>query len=182
MLKGSILKRFYIVVILAGPLYWLILTDEGRRFTDTTILKIQGGETMDIHLEALHSTITEKGLQEQLPDTPFNCGKQPGPLGDRICQVQLAAFNGLPSRFAVAYFHEDHLRGFKVGYQRPYHEQLLHYLHTTLGKRDVETVAGGAGIYRWQVGDGELVVLDEQSLEGNEPSLMWKRQASTLVP
>lgn len=176
MTKGSILKRLYIIVILAAPLYWLILTDEGRRFTDITILKIQGGETMEIHLQALHSGITEVGLQEQLPETPFNCGKQPNPLGDRICQVQLATFNGLPSRFAIAYFHQDQLRGFKVGYQRPYHEQLLHYLHSTLGQAIAEQTGGAPGIYRWKVGDGELVVLDEKSLEGNEPSLLWKQR------
>ena len=176
MLKGSILKRLYIIVILAAPLFWMILTDEGRRFTDTTILKIQGGETMDIHLEALHSGITEQGLQDQLPETPFNCGKHPSALGERICQVQLAAFNGLPARFAIAYFHQDRLRGFKVGYQRPYHGQLLHYLQNTLGEAVAEQLGEAPGIYRWKVGDGELVVLDENSLQGNEPSLMWRQR------
>jgi hypothetical protein len=180
MRKGSILKRLYIVVFLAAPLFWLILTDEGRRFTDVTILKLKGGETMNIHLEALHSDITEQGLQQQLPDVPFNCGNQPSALGDRLCQVQLASLNGLPARFAIAYFHSDHLQGLKVGYQRPYHEQLLDHLFTTLGKPgegDHITSPGAPGIYRWSVGDGELVALDEHSLEGNEPSLMWRRGA-----
>lgn len=179
MTKGSLLNRLYIVIVLAAPLFWLILTDEGHRYTDLAILKFKGGESMDIHLQALHSTISESGLQQQLPDTPFICGKQPGPLGERICQVQLASFNGLPSRFAIAYFHEDHLQGFKIGYQRPYHEQLLHYLFAQLGKpreEDHLITPGNPGLYRWKVGDGELMALDEHSLEGNEPSLMWRHR------
>ncbi len=178
MSKGSILKRLYIVVLLAAPLFWLILTDEGRRFTDVTILKLKGGETMNIHLDALNSDLTEQGLQQQLPEVSFNCGRQPSPLGDRLCQVQLASLNGLPARFAVAYFHEERLQGFKVGYQRLYHGQLLQHLFATLGKPGAKghiTSSGTPGIYRWSVGDGELVVLDEFSLEGNEPSLMWRR-------
>lgn len=177
MTKGALLKRLYIIVIVAAPLYWLILTDEGRRYTDMTILKFKGGETMDIHLKALHSGINEKGLQDQLPDTPFNCGNQKTTFGDRLCQVQLAAFNGIPSRFAFAYFANGNLQAFKIGYQRPYHKKLLNHLFTDLGKPGAEnhlTAPGAPGVYRWQIEDGELIALDENSLEGNEPSILWK--------
>jgi len=179
MKKGSILKRLYIIAVLAVPLYWLMLTDEGHRFTDTTILKLSGGETMDIHLKALDSSISEEGLQKQLPDTPFSCADHKTPLGNRICQVKLASFNGIPARFAIAYFAEDHLRALKVGYQQPYHQQLLDYIDTTLGKPGADghiTASGAPGFYRWSIGDGELIVLDEQSLKGNEPALLWKAQ------
>ena len=113
---------------------------------------------------------------------PVPWSGQPNPLGDRICQVQLAAFNGLPSRFAIAYFHKDRLRGFKVGYQRPYHGQLLQYLQTTLGKAVAEQANGAPGVYSWKVGDGELVALAEHSLEGNEPALFWKGQPKAVQP
>ena len=178
MTKGALLKRIYIIVILAAPLFWLILTDEGRRYTDLGILYLKGGEGMDIQLKALHSGISEKGLQDQLPDTEFNCGKQSTPFGDRICQVQLASFNGLPSRFAIAYFNADRMQAFKIGYQRPYHENVLNYLFSSLGKPGPEnhlTAAGAPGIYRWKIEDGELIALDENSLEGNEPSILWKK-------
>jgi hypothetical protein len=178
MTRRSLLKRLYIIVILAAPLYWLILTDEGRRYTDLGILKIKGGETMDIHLNALSSELSESGLQQQLPETPFNCGMQTTPFGDRICQVQLASLNGLPSRFAIAYFANDRLQAFKVGYQRPYHDNLLAHLYDDLGKpgpQDHLTSEGAPGLYRWKVGDGELVALDENSLEGNEPAILWKK-------
>ncbi len=177
MKKGTVLKRLYIIVVLAVPLYWLMLTDEGHRFTDIMILKASGGETMDIHLEALNSALSEKGLQEQLPETPFSCVDQKSSLGDRICQVKLAAFNGIPARFAIAYFSGDRLRALNIGYQRPYHQKLLDYLITTYDKPGPDghlTPAGGPGFYRWQVGDGELIALDEQSLEGNEASLLWR--------
>lgn len=177
MKKGTVLKRLYIIVVLAAPLFWLILTDEGRRFTDIAILKVSGGETMDIHPEALSSAITEKGLQQQLPETPFSCADHKSPQSDRICQVQLAAFNGIPARFAIAYFDADRLRALKVGYQRTYHRQLLNHLFTTYGKPgkgDHLSAPGTPGFYRWQVGDGELMALDEQSLEGNEAALLWK--------
>lgn len=179
MLKGPLLKRLYIVVILAAPLFWLILTDEGHRYTDLAILKFKGGETMDIHLKALHSQLTEKGLQQQLPEVPFDCGAQASPFGDRLCQVQLASMNGLPSRFAIAYFANDRLQAFKVGYQRPYHNQLLQHLFNTLGTpgaADHLIAPGAPGLYRWVVGDGELLALDEQSLEGQEPSLLWQHR------
>lgn len=178
MLKGSFLKRLYIIVILAAPLFWLILTDEGRRYTDLGILYVKGGESMDINLNALHSGISERGLQEQLPDTEFNCGQQSTPFGDRICQAQLAAFNGIPSRFVIAYFNNDQMQGLKIGYQRPYHSQLLNYLFATLGtpkREDHLTAKGAPGMYRWKIEDGELVALDEESLEGNEPSLLWRK-------
>lgn len=179
MTKGSLLKRLYIVVILAAPLFWLILTDDGRRHTDLAILKLKGGETMEIQLKALHSSITEGRLQEQLPDTPFNCGPQATPFGDRLCQVQLASFNGLPARFAIAYFANNQIQALKVGYQRPYHRALLAHLVAALGAAGAEghlTPSGGPGIYRWSVGDGDLVALDENSLEGNEPSILWTKR------
>jgi hypothetical protein len=179
MTKRSLLTRLYIVVLLAVPLFWLILTDEGRRYTDLAILKVKGGETMDIQLKALHSAISEQGLQQQLPDTPFSCGLQATPFGDRLCQVQLASFNGLPSRFAIAYFAGGQLQAMKIGYQRLYHSQLLHHLFATLGtpgREDHLTAPGAPGLYRWTVGDGELVALDESSLEGNEPSILWKKR------
>jgi hypothetical protein len=178
MTKRSLLTRLYVVVILAVPLFWLILTDEGRRYTDLAILQVKGGESMDIQLKALHSALSERRLQEQLPDTPFNCGEQTTPFGDRLCQVQLASFNRLPARFAIAYFANNQLQAMKIGYQRPYHSQLLHHLFVTLGapgREDHLTAPGAPGLYRWTVGDGELVALDENSLEGNEPSILWKR-------
>lgn len=177
MKKGSLLKRLYIIAVLAVPLYWVMLTDEGHRFTDTTILKLSGGETMDIHLKALNSSISEEGLQKQLPETPFNCADHKTPLGDRICQVKLAAFNGIPARFAIAYFAEDRLRALKVGYQRPYHQQLLDSIFAAQGSPGSDghiTASGAPGFYRWRTGDGELIALDEQSLEGNEAAMMWK--------
>ncbi len=179
MTRGSLLKRLYIIVILATPLVWLILTDEGRRFTDVTLLKLKGGESMDIHLQALNSSFSEQGLRDQLPELPFNCGAQRTALGDRICQVQLASFNGIPARFAIAYFDNERMQGLKVGYQRPYHEPLIRQLFAVLGDPGATghiTVPGAPGLYRWDVGDGDLVVLDEGSLEGNEPSLMWTRR------
>jgi hypothetical protein len=177
MKKGTVLKRLYIIVVLAVPLYWLMLTDDGHRFTDTTILKLSGGKTMDIHLKALNSSITEKTLQQQLPDTPFSCNDHKTLLGDHLCQVKLASFNGIPARFAIAYFADDHLQALKVGYQRPYHRQLLDYLFATRGKPgtgDHISAPGAPGFYRWHIGDGELVILDEQSLQGEEPALLWK--------
>lgn len=177
MTKSALLKRIYIVVFLAAPLFWLILTDEGHRYTDLAILKIKGGESLDIHLKALHSGFSEKGLQDQLPETPFNCGKQATPFGERICQVQLASFNGIPSRFAIAYFASDRLQAFKIGYQISYHDHVLQHLFSVLGKpaaADHLTAPGAPGLYRWSVGDGELAALDAQSLEGNEPALLWR--------
>jgi hypothetical protein len=179
MTKRSLLTRLYLIILLAAPLYWLILTDEGRRYTDLAILKMKGGETMELQLMALHSSITERRLQQQLPDTPFHCGPQATPFGDRLCQVQLASFNGLPARFAIAYFAGNQLQGLKIGYQRPYHTHLLGHLVTTLGPAGPAghlTPSDGPGLYQWRVGDGLLLALDENSLEGNEPSLLWKRQ------
>jgi hypothetical protein len=92
--------------------------------------------------------------------------------------VQLAAFNGIPARFAIAYFAGDRLQAFKVGYQRPYHRALLGHLVTSLGPAGPDghlAAAGTPGLYRWSVGDGDLVALDENSLEGNEPALLWRR-------
>lgn len=177
MSKSSLFKRFYLIVIIAAPLVWLIMTDEGRRYTDLGILYVKGGNGMDIHLEALNSGINEERLKKQLPDTPFECGEQATPFGDRICQVQLASFNGLPSRFAIAYFADNRLQAFKIGYQRPYHSDLLKHLFAKLGTPGAEdhlTSPNAPGLYRWKVEDGELIALDENSLEGNEPSILWK--------
>lgn len=177
MTRSSLLKRLYLIAIIAAPLVWLILTDEGHRFTDITLLKLKGGESMDIHLQALDSSFSEQGLRDQLPDIPFNCGRQNTALGERICQVQLASLNGLPARFAIAYFRDNRMQGFKVGYQRPYHETLIKQLFAELGEPGGHITATGApGLYRWVVGDGELMLLDEHSLEGNEPALLWRRQ------
>ena len=179
MLKGSLLKRLYIVVVIAAPMFWLVLTDEGHRYTDLAILKLKGGETLEIQLKALHSNLSESGLQQQLPETPFNCGAQATPFGERICQVQLASFNGIPARFAIAYFAGDRLQAFKVGYQRPYHQAVLNHLFGELripGAEGHITASGTPGIYRWSIGDGDLAILDEKSLEGNEPSFLWTRR------
>ncbi len=176
LLKSKHFKSFYITVLLAAPAFWMVFSDDGQRFVDVTILKIKGGDVMDIHLNALHSNITEDLIKTELPDVEFSCGNQVTPFGNSLCQASLASFNGIPARYGIYYFDNGHLQAFKMGYQRIYHSKLINYIRSQLGTPNAEvdaTIPTNIGVYHWNAGNGKLVVLKEQAIKDKEPAIMW---------
>ncbi len=175
-IKNKHFKAFLITIILAAPAFWMVFVTDGQRFADITILKIKGGDVMDIHLKALSSFITEDDLKKQLPDVSFNCAAQPNPFGDYICQATIASFNGVPGRYGIYYFKQKYLSAFKLGYQGRYHQVMLDYIRGELGNADKEpneTIPTSMDVYHWRVNNGQLVALKENAIKNQEPAIIW---------
>ncbi|MGV6827707.1 MAG: hypothetical protein ACWA5Q_12105 [bacterium] len=161
-------KRGMLVVMVVGPLWWLMLTDDGRHRADLVLMTLFGKPSLDLNLNVLDSSYNEPELRELFPDLDWHCGETQSPLGERYCGSELGAFNGLPARFASFHFHNDKLNAFQVGYRKAYHEHLLTMLNG-LGDRQ-HTL--DKGVHRWRDLQG-VFALPSEPLVPEDHTLIW---------
>jgi len=170
-------KRLLAILLVVGPFYWLVFTEDGQRRTDSVMLRLSGEKEISLNLKALDDRFTEEELRKVFPDIEWQCQDQASDFGNRLCASRIGVYNGIPSRFIAAYFRDGRINGVKLVYRPNYHEQLLQQLLQQLGQPQIESRQATDGprpdsILRWDTGNG-TVLLKQQLAQQEEPALMW---------
>lgn len=165
----ALYKKLLLLVMVIGPIYWLMFTDDGRRRTDLVILTLLGHPSVELRLDILAPAATEQEFREFLPDVEWQCRNTRSPFGERSCLSTIASFNDAPARNLVLYFEENAFQAMKVVYRSGYHDWLVALLRDMLG--DPATSAGG--VLQWDTGKGLVLMQEQLSGQGEEPALMW---------
>jgi hypothetical protein len=168
-------KKLMLLMLVFGPFFWLVFTDDGQRRTDmvmTALLK--GTEDMDIAFAKLQGAVIEDDFRASFPEVPFHCEERQSNFGDRLCSSAIASFNGVPARYAKIFFRDGHLSVVKIGFQ-PAHQAFLHrQLRGELGApAAVDAQAGGPGVYRWVTEHGVVLARLGDDLRLEDADVLW---------
>ncbi len=172
----GVLLRGLVVAAIAGPLLWMIFSDEGQRWGDATLLRLLGNPPAALNMSALNNAVREQDLRAAMPDVDLDCHAQQSEYGDRVCVAAISAFNGIPARYLTFFLAADQLTALKLAYQRAYHRQLINTIQANHGapiNSEEVPQPGQPAVLRWRVGGGVLVTLDERVELDEEPALMW---------
>ena len=129
----SLYKKLLALAIVIGPIYWLMLTDDGRRRTDIVVLSLKGEPTVELRLDILGASATEDKIREFLPQVDWQCENTRTPFGERNCIASIAAFNDTPAHYMVVYFDDQGLSAVKIAYRHAYHGWLRALQQQSLG-------------------------------------------------
>jgi hypothetical protein len=169
-------KRLLAFLIVIGPIYWLIFTEDGQRRTDSVVLFLWGEDEIKFNLDALDDRFTEAELREVFPDIDWKCQETNTDFGNRLCAAKIGIYNGIPARFIAVYFRDQWVNGVRIGYRRIYHNQLIQQLLQQMGqpvKENTEsTTDDSETILRWDTSRGN-VVLKQVLKDEEEPALIW---------
>jgi hypothetical protein len=168
--------RALVVAAIAGPLLWLVFSEEGQRWGDATLLRLLGSPPAALNMSALSSGVREQDLRAAIPDVGLECHAQPSEYGNRVCVAAISSFNGVPARYLTFFLADEQLSALKLAYQRAYHRQLINAIQADHGapiNSDEAPQPGQPAVLRWRVGGGVLVTLDERVELDEEPALMW---------
>jgi hypothetical protein len=172
----SFYKRFLIFFIVIGPIFWLVLTEDGQRRTDIVLLTLWGEDEIALNLKALDNQVTEEDLKKVFPDLTWTCNDEPNEFGNRICATSIGIFNDIPARYITIFFRDRWINGVKIGYRRNYHEllkqQLRHQLGAPTNDGRFPATDGAEPVLHWITESGN-VILKETLNEGEEAALLW---------
>ena len=76
-------KNLLLLAIVLGPLYWLLLTEDGQLRADVALLSLLGKPELNLTLEGLHAGLTESQLREIARDLSLSCMVVETPFGDQ---------------------------------------------------------------------------------------------------
>lgn len=170
-------KRLLAFLIVIGPIYWLIFTEDGQRRTDSVVLFLWGEDEIKFNLEALDDRFTESELREVYPDIEWKCQDVDNDFGNRLCAARIGVYNGIPAHYIAIFFHDQWINGVKIGYRRNYHNQMIQQLLQQLGEpvkenADASDQSIANTILRWDTSRGN-VILKQLLNEAEEPVLLW---------
>ena len=175
---SKIYKTFIIIAIVVAPIYWLMITEDGKRRTDTLLLWITGGDPININFKALDSQYSIQDWKKVYEDIDWQCMQQASTWGDEICYSEISSYNGIPARYVTVFFAEGHSNALKLVYRNLYHAQIGLELQNQLGKPGkVDAGPGDApdsnSILKWQTDHGVLLLKQELGSGEEEASLLW---------
>ncbi len=166
-------KRFFLVLIVIAPMYWLIFTDDGRRRSDTLILWLAGGDPIDLNFRVLDNRYSMEDWKKVFADIEWNCVDQKTALGDQYCFSEISSYNGVPARYLTAFFRDSHVNAVKLVYRNQYHQQLGADLHQQLGTPLLQShESADNDMLQWHTDYGMVMVKTELTPE-EEASLIW---------
>ena len=110
-------KNLLLLAMVLGPLYWLILTEDGQIRTDVVLLTLFGKPELNLTIERLNSDLTEAQLRALFPDLTLDCEAAETPFGDRACRVEIGIFNSVPARAFTLFLEDDQVRAARVDYR-----------------------------------------------------------------
>ncbi len=169
-------KLLLALALVAGPVYWLMFTEDGRRRSDLFLLQILGKPSFNIGYDRLSGAVTHADIEAQFPKIDFQCVERRSALGDEVCGAEIASFNGLPARRALLHYGAGRLTALRLDYRRHYHALLAESLSNGLGQPSVE--AGGSTL-RWRAPGGIIVLPAGQPQSDANAALMWLSPALT---
>lgn len=166
----ALYKKLLLVAVVLGPIYWLMLTEDGRRRVDLVFLSLFGDPSVQLDLGVLGSAANEQQLREFLPALQWACEDKPAAFGVRNCVAKIGAFNDTPAHFLVSYFDQSQsLRAMKMVYRRAYHGWLLSHLSRGLGK----PIEDAGGVLRWTTSRGVVLLKAKITDADPEPAMIW---------
>ena len=140
-------KTLTAVALVAGPLIWLLFTQDGQRRTDLVLMPLLGRPSIELSLTDLSSDLGEGDVRRRVPQVDLGCSQYGTPFGDRICSARIGAIGRLPAEALNFYFSSGELRAVKLVYRRDVQGELLASLSRQLGSlhepRDVHELHGG---------------------------------------
>lgn len=187
-------KTLLALAAVLGPIYWLMLTEDGQRRTDLTLMWILGRPSFDAALESFSDRLSEARLRESFPAIDFQCSDGTNPFGDRLCAARIGSFNQYPARGLSLFFDQGRLSAAKVLYPPAYHGRLRAWVERRVAGVAAQAdggpesggdgqIGGGAGsgqapvvsegVAAWRVPDGVLMLKDEDLGRADEPALVW---------
>jgi len=174
----KIYKTVIIIAIVVAPIYWLMMTDDGRRRTDTLILWLTGGDPININFKALDSRYSIADWKKVYEDIDWQCSEQASTWGDEICYSEISSYNGIPAYYVTVFFSDGFSSALKLVYRNQYHAQLGAELQNQLGKpQQVKAGPGDApdsnNILKWQTDHGQVLFKQQLSSGEEEASLLW---------
>ena len=172
-------KTLLALAAVLGPIYWLMLTEDGQRRADLALMWILGRPSFNAALESFTDRLTEERLREGFPALDLQCSDGTNPFGDRLCGARIGSFNQYPARGLSLFFNAGRLSAVKVLYAPAYHarirawvERRLARLGEGVGDKSPQPVGEG-GVSAWRVSEGVLLLKDGQLGRGEEPALVW---------
>jgi hypothetical protein len=170
-------KRFLIFFIVIGPIFWLVLTEDGQRRTDIVLLTLWGEDEIALNLQALDDRFSEEELKRVFPDLSWTCKDESNEFGNRLCATRIGIFNDIPARYITIFFRDHWINAVKIGYRRNYHDLLKQQLRHQLGApadnaSRIPAIAGTDSVLHW-VTDSGNVILKESLDESEEAALLW---------
>jgi hypothetical protein len=175
-------KTLLALVAVLGPIYWLMLTEDGQRRADLTLMWILGRPSFDAALESFTDRLTETRLRESFPAIDLHCSNGANPFGDRLCGAGIGSFNQYPARELSLFFDGGRLSAVKVIYPQAYHARIRGWVERRVARLAEGVGGAGAvapqpvvdgGVAAWRVPDGVLTLKDGGLDRGDEPALVW---------
>ncbi|MGB0721036.1 MAG: hypothetical protein ACPGU7_01460 [Gammaproteobacteria bacterium] len=167
-------KKLFLLVIVFGPFFWLVFTEDGQRRTDLVIATLfQDGDPMNVSFAKLKQGATLEDFKGNFPDLRLECGPRPSPFGDHLCRSPIRSVNGTPAKLVTLYFDGAGFSALEILYS-PHHHTYLHgMLLAELGEstRDVHDGADTA-VLRWTTPHG-AVLLPESAQDENDSLVYW---------
>jgi hypothetical protein len=174
---AKLYKTLVFIGIVVGPIYWLMFTDDGKRRTDTMVLWLAGGQTIEMNFKALDSHYKPEDWQRVYDHVEWQCQDSNSSLGNRLCYAEIASYNGIPSNYLSVFFQNNVTNAVKLAYRDQYHNEIGRDLVEQLGK-PVTSQAGNDPnnhVLQWQTRYGQ-VLLKKSLQRGEEPVLIWLAQ------
>ncbi|MEN8177618.1 MAG: hypothetical protein ABFS39_03265 [Pseudomonadota bacterium] len=177
----TLYKKLLILVLVFGPITWLMFTDDGQRRTDTVVLWLFGEKEIKMDLQVLDHQFTEDDLKQVYPDLNWQCQTHQTPYGDQLCVSRIGVFNGIPSRYITFFFQQGQLAAVKLHYRKNNHVQLQTQIRQQMGQpelgdRTVLSAPDPDGILQWRTPYG-MLLMKRKLLGEEEPSLFWLASA-----
>ncbi len=169
-------KTLMALVLVGGPLVWLLLTTDGQRRTDLVLLPLFGRPVVDFSFTDMNSGLREEDIRARLPDVELQCFDAPTPFGDRVCNARIGAFGRLPAEALSFFFSALDLRAAKLAYRQDVHEELVASVVRQLGEGDTnqpKDQSGESQVVTWPVADGILLVNAGDLAPREEAALLW---------
>ena len=176
-------KTLLLIVIVAGPIYWLMFTTDGKRRTDTVVLWLSGGESIEVNFRALDRHFDKHDWKTIYPDLDWQCKDTQSRLGKHVCFSEIASYNGIPSSYLSVFFNETGTSAVKLGYRDQYHDEIGEDLLYQLGQpvSVTDPAQGKPDIYQWRTENGQLL-LKRSLIRGEEPVLIWLANTYNPAP
>jgi hypothetical protein len=181
-------KTLLALAAVIGPIYWLMLTEDGQRRTDLTLMWILGRPPFDAALESFSGRLSEARLRESFPAIDFQCSDGTNPFGDRLCAARIGSFNQYPARGLSLFFDQGRLSAVKVLYPPAYQGRMRGWVERRVA-RLAEGPAGAStapvvdgGVAAWRVTDGVLMLKEGVLGRSDEPALLWLSGATLAAP
>jgi hypothetical protein len=165
-------KTLMVIVIVIGPIIWLMFTADGQRRIDAVMLQLFGGETMLLDINGLNSRLGEVELKKVYPTLDWQCGQSAGEWGDQACSAAVSLWNEMPARRVSFYFKGGQLNAMQLDYRARYHSEMIKQLQQQLGRPSKGSGGGAQGVLQWLRPAG-IVVIKAELGPADQAALIW---------